>query len=96
MTGPSDDGQAEVVVTEADRAKARTLVTETDGGSGKYAASVIARALAVERARARALFLAVADGLENDDNEPGFDASPDYWAGLSAAASCIRRAVEEW
>jgi len=55
----------------------------------------IAQALAEERAKAQAPFLALADELGTDNDDPGFEASPDYWAGLSEAADRIRRAAGE-
>lgn len=46
-----------------------------------------AQALADQRAR----YEAVADELEDVDYEPGFDASPDYWAGRMDGADRIRQ-----
>ena len=87
-------------VTEADRVKAEEVVekiagvpwdvfTEAEWGWAGH----IAEALADERVKARAPFLALADELVADDDFPGFEASPDYWAGLSEAADRIRRAA---
>jgi len=60
-----------------------------------HAVDAIAQALAQERATVQARFLRLAQELDTDNNEPGFEASPDYWAGLSEAADRIRRVAEE-